>query len=155
MWPRAGAWAASETDDTMSSCSPPDPLTRCLGWNATVGASECGPGYLQGSFLCGSCETGFYGDPSGACAPCPVLASSWQRYAGVIFVILVVVALVVFVWAVLVLLVKLRGGTIMGGARRLVSLAVWALLAAQVSVCYEMLPIYPTRMSPLRCPGHL
>ena len=132
MWPRAGAWAASESAGVVNPCAPPDPQSRCTGWNLTTGATQCGPQYRQGSYLCGSCAGGFYGDASGGCSPCPQYASTWERYSGVLIVIAVLAGLVAAVWGVLVLLVFFRGGTIAGGASRVVSLGVWVLLTLQV-----------------------
>lgn len=132
MWPRAGAWSASESSGNVLPCSPPDAQTRCLRWNVTIGATQCGVGYLQGSYLCGSCDAAFYGDSDGACRPCPVLTTSWQRYSGIVYIAVGLIALVAAVWAALLIMVRLRGGTLVGGARHMLAFAVWALQAAQV-----------------------
>lgn len=60
MWSRAGYWAAYDTSGTVTPCSPPDPESRCTGWNVALGATICGLGYLQGSYSCGACMTGYF-----------------------------------------------------------------------------------------------
>lgn len=134
VWPRAGAWVASEFVATSAVLQCPPPTTRCLGWNASLGASQCGVGYKQGSYLCSACAPGYYLDGTGACNACPVLQSSWQRYAGLVFIIVAIIGLIVIVYAALALLVYAVGGTITGGLFRMSNLAIWALMCAQVCV---------------------
>lgn len=137
----------------MLPCAVPYPAARCLGWDVALGATRCGQGYLQGSYLCGLCASGFFlqvgvrASPArgvlvtmqrtppqddGTCVTCPVLKSAWDRYRGLLYIIIVIFAGVTAVWTGLLLLVRLRGGTLIGGALRMVDLAVWGLLSAQV-----------------------
>lgn len=68
----------------------------------------------------------------GTCNACPILASAWDRYRGLFYVIITICGIVAAVWAGLQLLVRLRGGTLVGGAVRMIDLGVWGLLSAQV-----------------------
>ena len=97
-----------------------------------MGATQCAPGYRQGSYLCTACSTGYYLDDSGVCLSCPVLATISQRFSGLIYVCGAVAATVILVYAALYTLVLLIGGSITGGLKRMASLAVWALMCAQV-----------------------
>ena len=78
LWPRAGFWSPSEGSPAVLACARPLPALRCLGWNALTASTQCGPGYLQGSYLCGACARGFYTDDAGSCTPCPVISSVWH-----------------------------------------------------------------------------
>lgn len=70
-WPLPGYWSAGEQSTTVLACPRPA-SARCLGWNATMGAVQCGAGYLQGSPLCSACAPGYHADAaSGACVRCP------------------------------------------------------------------------------------
>lgn len=60
LWPRAGYWAAYDTSGTVTPCSAPDAESRCTSWSVALGATQCGSGYLQGSYLCGSCAAGYF-----------------------------------------------------------------------------------------------
>lgn len=51
-WPQRGYWSAAESSATVLSCIQPDALGKCLGWNAALGAAQCGAPYRQGSYLC-------------------------------------------------------------------------------------------------------
>lgn len=151
LWTRAGYWVASDAATDVAACAPPNPAARCIGWNVTTGATQCGRGYLQGSYLCGTCAKSFFEDSSGGCSACPVLSTAWARYAGLVYVAVAILSVVLCVWAVLVLLAWLTGGTVAGGARRMVSLGVWSLLAAQAvsnagSVASSSLPPIITRL---------
>ena len=60
MWPRPGYWAAYDSSSSVTKCSEPNPASRCTGWSVALGATLCGVGYRQGSYLCGACASGFY-----------------------------------------------------------------------------------------------
>ena len=62
------------------------------------------------------------------------MTSKWDRYRGLLYIIFAVVGFVALVWLSLVLVVRLRGGTLAGGAIRMVDLAVWTLLSIQVCI---------------------
>lgn len=57
MWPRPGYFCLAETQtaDAIVQCADPDPRARCMAWDPSSSAVICGPGYRQGSFLCGAC----------------------------------------------------------------------------------------------------
>lgn len=78
MWSRAGFWVPSEGSTTISQCAPPNAASRCTGWSVTLGETQCGPAYLQGSFRCSACAPGYFIDESGTCEACPVVESAWQ-----------------------------------------------------------------------------
>lgn len=132
-WPREGAWAATDGGSSPYIFSCPPPAERCLGWNITLGASQCGTGYLQGSFACSACSRGYYQDDAGACSACPYLGTAWQRYGQLLYVCAAIIGIVVFVYALLALMVCVVGGTIAGGLFRMSNLAMWALMCAQVT----------------------
>ena len=67
-----------------------------------------------------------------SCQPCPVIVTAWDKYHALLYVLFAVVALVAVVYASLLLLVFVRGGTLAGGAVRMLGLFVWGLQAAQV-----------------------
>jgi hypothetical protein len=97
-----------------------------------LGATLCGAGYLQGSFACSACAANFFLQDDGSCASCPVLTSAWDRYQSLLYILIALFAMVAFVWAGLWVLVHVRGGTLAGGAVRMLHLGVWGLMAAQV-----------------------
>jgi len=134
VWPRPGSWAASELGGPggVLSCPLPAPRVRCLGWNASAGASQRGTAYLQGSFLCSACAPGHFLDDTGACAACPKIDNPWQRYGGLVYVFAGIAGVVLLVYCGLALLVHFVGGTITGGLYRMSNLALWALACAQV-----------------------
>ena len=160
MWSRPGFWAAYDTTGDVTPCAAPNPEARCTGWSVALGSTSCGTGYLQGSHLCAACAPGYFlevriahvaGDAlaparvlvtcgpyihslqdDGTCNACPVLKSAWDRYHTLLYVFFVIAGIVAAVWAGLLLLVRLRGGTLLGGAARMLDLFVWGLISAQV-----------------------
>lgn len=158
VWARAGYWVPSEGSTTVSPCSPPNAASRCTGWSATLGTSQCGPAYLQGSFRCSACASGYFIDESGTCVACPAYETAWQvsraillhpfasvpphphpppllqRYDTLIFLCIAIVCIAACVYAVLVVVVCVAGGTITGGVYRMSNLMTWALMCAQVSM---------------------
>ena len=66
------------------------------------------------------------------CNACPVVASSWDQYRGLLVIVGALVVIVLVVWIGLLLLVRLRGGTLTGGASRMASLGVWMFMTVQV-----------------------
>ena len=60
MWPRVGFYAAQESDGSVVQCALPDADVRCAGWSEALGATLCGTGYLQGSYACSVCASGFF-----------------------------------------------------------------------------------------------
>jgi hypothetical protein len=131
LWPRAGYWAESESALAVIPCSPPFATVRCPGWTQAGGSTQCGPGYLSGSYLCGVCASGYYPSPGGGCSPCPIVRSTWDRYQGLLQLIAGVVAFVVVAAAILYVALHWLGSTLSGSASQLVSLGVWTILALQ------------------------
>lgn len=139
---------------SVEACPGPDPANRCSGWNISTvsgrpcaetiqpcdlapvlhpqGSVNCGRGYRQGSALCGTCDIAFYLADDGTCASCPAVGTLWQRYSGLLVVIAAIVGLLVVVWIALVLVVLLRGGTLLGGASRMADLGGWSLSCCTV-----------------------
>ena len=68
----------------------------------------------------------------GSCNACPLVASAWDQYRGLLVIVGALAVVVVFVWIGLLLLVRLRGGTLTGGASRMASLGVWGFMTVQV-----------------------
>ena len=131
LWPRAGFWAPTETASAPAPCSPPDPEVKCSGWNITRGAVQCGLPYQANSPRCGVCAPGYYMPGDGSCAACPVIAGAWDRYRLVILLLCFVLAAALCVGALLVVLLKLYGGTLEGSARLLLDLVLWSIAALQ------------------------
>lgn len=131
MWPRAGYFAFTESDGAVQACGAPDPTVRCLGWDPVASAQVCGPGYLAGSYLCGACANRYYPASDGSCAACPVTASGWERYKGLVLVIAAIGALILAVYGFLVVVVVKIGGTIRSSATHAVDLGVWTVTTAQ------------------------
>lgn len=166
MWSRAGFWAAYDTTGNVLPCAAPNPEARCTGWNVALGSTSCSKGYLQGSHLCGACAPGYFLEvckahvpgvalasarerqacglcthslqDDGTCNACPVLKSAWDRYHTLLYILFVIMGIVAAVWAGLLLLVRLRGGTLLGGAARMLDLFVWGLISAQVRAISEL-----------------
>jgi hypothetical protein len=106
-------------------------MGRCLGWNAAIGENVCGAGYRTGSYLCGACAPGYFDPGDGTCTVCPVSPSLWDKYRGLLGLLAGLAVFVAVVCAALFAVVRVRGGTIAGLVRRVVTLGVWALLAVQ------------------------
>jgi len=134
---------------------PVSPASVVQAGASRQGASLCGHGYLQGSYLCTACAPRFFLEDSGACTACPVLASAWQRYSGLLYICMAIVGIVALVYAILAILVFCVGGTITGGLFRMSNLALWALMCAQVRVrvlsCTQS--VAQSHVFPLGCIG--
>ena len=65
LWTRVGFWVPSEAATDVSPCAPPDADTRCTGWSAAAGQTQCGKAYRTGSYQCSACSAGFYLEVSG------------------------------------------------------------------------------------------
>jgi hypothetical protein len=129
MWPRAGFWAATEAEGSVTACAPPD--GRCLGWNASAGATQCSEGFLPGSYLCGACSRLYFPKSDGSCGACPAAADSWSRYRGLLLLLAALAAAVLVVYGLLAVLVWAVGGTIWRTAGTAVQLGVWTVTTAQ------------------------
>ena len=131
LWARVGYWVPSEAGAAVLPCAPPAPTAKCLGWNVTAGAAQCGPGYRQGSYLCSACATGFFPDADGSCTPCPAISGAWDRYRGLVVLLGGVLAAALCVGLALVALVRAVGGTVAGSAALLFGLVLWSVVAVQ------------------------
>lgn len=131
VWPRTGYWTTSETALFVLSCSLPDPMIKCAGWNASSRSMVCGRGYRPGSWLCGGCADTFYPPGDGSCSPCPVVSSVWDRYRTLIAVFLGVLGAACLVGIIIVALIATIGGTFWGSTRRIVDLMQWAVVSLQ------------------------
>jgi hypothetical protein len=106
---------------------------RCLGWNATAGRVECGVGYRQGSYRCGSCAAGHYAASDGSCELCPAS----QVVALLKLLIAFLGALLAFGllnYAAILLVARYYGGTVAGGAKASVQLMIWTFTVVQTIV---------------------
>jgi len=110
LWPRAGYWVASDTSSAALPCPPPNPGVRCGGWDITAGTVKCGSGFRPGSYLCASCDDGLYSLNDGSCSNCPAVSSPWDRYRGLLLLIVGTVAAACLVGLVLAALVSTVGG---------------------------------------------
>lgn len=115
----------------MQLCGPPDPTARCLGWDPIKLAQVCGPAYLQGSYLCGACASGHFPASDGSCAVCPPATSGWQRYRSLVLVLAALASLVATVYGLLLIVVKVKGGTIRASTSHAIDLGVWTVMTAQ------------------------
>jgi hypothetical protein len=103
---------------------------------------------LQGSWLCGACVLSYFAVGDGTCRRCPVVDSVWSRFSPLIYIICAVLGLVAAVWCILLLVVRLFGGTLAGGASRMVSLFIWAITTVQVRVTDALVRV---ALLPKRC----
>lgn len=78
-WTRAGFYSPSESSPAVSSCLPPLASVRCAGWSAGSAVTQCGPGYLQGSYLCAACANNFFAVGDGSCSACPLIQGALWR----------------------------------------------------------------------------
>ena len=129
-WTRAGFYSPSENSPAVSSCLPPLASVRCAGWSAGSAETQCGPGYLQGSYLCAACADNFFAVGDGSCAACPVIqgalfsgvhyrahttrpiagAGSWEKYKGLLALVGGVVGFAAAVYGILAVVVFVAGG---------------------------------------------
>jgi hypothetical protein len=140
----------------VTQCAPPDPTAVCERFDVASGAVRCGEPYLQvsvlvvsgvccadkhaptlchdlqGSWLCGACAQRHFALGDGTCQRCPTVDSVWARFGPLIYIVCAILGVVLIVWGALLLVVRLFGGTLAGGASRMVSLFIWAITTVQV-----------------------
>ena len=131
LWPRAGFWVSSESATEVIACPPPDAETRCQGWSVVRGASECGTGYLTGSYLCGACAPAYFPSDEGKCEACPVVTGAWEKYRGIVLLVGSLASLVAVIGGILYAQVRYIGGSFNGGAKQLAALGVWGMTTLQ------------------------
>ena len=71
--PQPGYYVSSLNRLPVLRCPAPAE-ERCTGWNATLGAVQCGVGYRPGSYRCLSCARGYFTALDGGCDVCPPTA---------------------------------------------------------------------------------
>ena len=131
LWPRPGYWAASDAVSSVSACLPPNPTVKCVGWNVSSGSVECGPAYLAGSLNCGACAPGYFLPGDGSCAPCPVVAGTWDKYRELVLLLTGVLATVGAIIAALAAVAAATGVSLAGLTQRALDLALWSIAALQ------------------------
>lgn len=129
-WPLPGYYAASETSVDIVECSPPQ--GRCLGWQPERSASGCGLGFRPHSFGCMACDTGFFGDDVGACVRCPGNIDAWKILQPILVFLGCLLAVVIAFYCVLAAIAKSIGGTVAGGAARMLEFASWSVTVVQL-----------------------
>jgi hypothetical protein len=130
LWSRPAWWVASEASRTALRCSAPA-TERCTGWDAAAGTTACGTGYHAGSYLCGTCSPGYYDPGDGTCLSCPANPGVWEKYKGLLGLVIGVFLFVLLVFCALLVVIRIAGGTLAALVRRVAALVVWALLAVQ------------------------
>jgi len=102
------------------------PWLEYLSWRSPVR-----PGYLQGSYLCSACASGYHLNDAGRCDACPA-ASPWQSYSVLIFLVATVMGLVLIVIILSGIFLSSVGGTFTGSLTRISSLIFWSITCLQV-----------------------
>eukprot|EP01029_Cantina_marsupialis_P030994 TRINITY_DN8689_c0_g1_i1.p1 TRINITY_DN8689_c0_g1~~TRINITY_DN8689_c0_g1_i1.p1 ORF type:complete len:878 (+),score=186.37 TRINITY_DN8689_c0_g1_i1:3-2636(+) len=128
-----GYWTESEDSGTTVRCQPPS-TERCQGWNATIGESQCGDGYMMGSFGCMSCDSGFYEDSIKKCEKCPETQSSHEKYLPFVYLFMGLVTVFLFTLLIIFIAIKIKGGRFGEGVRRSKDFVIFALVLLQVFV---------------------
>jgi outer membrane protein assembly factor BamB len=132
-WPLPGHFTAAESSGLILPCPPPA-LDRCLGWNASIAASQCGSAYLQGSYTCAACTSGFYPDPvDGSCTVCPYggKPSVGQILQPVAILVGAILAVCACMYAVIVTVAKVRRADTSQLAKRTLQLGIWMWITLQ------------------------
>ena len=78
------------------------------------------------------CAPAHYLADDGSCAACPRISGLWSRYAGVVYILVGILAFVVVIYGLLHLLAIFTGGSLAGGVGHMATLAVWSLTTMQV-----------------------
>lgn len=127
-WARPGFFSSAESLQAPAACPPPDASGRCVGWDSLAGQTRCGAAYRQGSYLCGTCAAGSYAVGDGSCARCPTIAGAWDRYRGLLGLVIGVVCFGVAVFACVLGVLRVAGRSLEAGGKqvsRVVTLIVW------------------------------
>ena len=135
--PVRGHWVADETQTAAPEPCLPPATARCVGWNTTVAAVQCGAGFEGPS--CRGCAAGWYPDSVDGCRPCPsstqgthgtssirTIVTRWTAFA--------IGAALVFVLVFLSVLLLQRGrnSSVSAGMFRARDFVMWAALCLQL-----------------------
>jgi hypothetical protein len=129
-WPLPGFFSSSDASAAVTECAPPN--GRCVGWNATLSAVQCGVGYRQRSFGCGACDSRYFLDFDGACPPCPPNIQLWDIARPLLSFFGALMAVTAAFYAVLVAVARAVGGSVAGGARRMIDFMAYAASMIQL-----------------------
>jgi hypothetical protein len=130
--PLPGYYTPAESSGLVSKCAAPS-NGRCTGWNASVGAVQCGDGYAPFSPGCIACAPGYYTSLTDAsCVPCPAAGPLGPMLEAILIFIGLVAGAFTVIFAVAFAAAKLRGGTIVGGSARVLDLLVWIVALLQL-----------------------
>jgi hypothetical protein len=128
-----GFYTPSESSGVVEACPPPA-TARCVGWDAAYGTNKCGEGYRSFSYLCSSCEEGYYQKSTdNSCVKCPqsninispLILTGAYFLAGIAGAVLVVLG-------TSYLLAKAVGGSVSGAAKRTLDLVLFLVMLLQV-----------------------
>lgn len=131
-WPLPGYWSVDQAIPSVTPCVPPDPTSRCVGWDVANARTACGPQYRAGSLLCKSCATGAYASEDGGCSICPTSPTGWDLNGGIAELILGVIGFGIFVYASLYVILRKTGGSLHGAASRMVLPLTWLVMSLQI-----------------------
>lgn len=126
--PQVGYWVSpNSTTGIVTLCSTPA-TQRCLGWNSSTSAAECGVGYSPSSPACSSCAVGYYSRLS-TCLPCP---PSHSRARTAAFTLLGGIGLFLCVILFVRVATRGRGVSLVSTVFRGRDFIVWAAMTAQI-----------------------
>jgi hypothetical protein len=122
---------------TVVQCGTPA-AERCVGWDGALGQVRCGAGYLQGSPGCGTCSAGWYADrATGRCLRCPDVSDLWTVVRVPLQFLGGLAAVGAVMFSVMLLVRHFRGGTVSGGAKRVVKFTVQVFAGVQIVVSMQ------------------
>eukprot|EP01029_Cantina_marsupialis_P007297 TRINITY_DN1804_c0_g4_i1.p1 TRINITY_DN1804_c0_g4~~TRINITY_DN1804_c0_g4_i1.p1 ORF type:complete len:1750 (-),score=408.74 TRINITY_DN1804_c0_g4_i1:1041-6290(-) len=132
-WTRPGYWTESESSGNTVRCQPPA-IERCPGWNATTGQSQCADGFLQSSFGCLNCKSGYFQNTNKLCDKCPVTKNSFEKYMPFVYMFLGAVILFMITLLAIWILVKWKGGRFGEGVKRSKDFVLFSVVLLQVFI---------------------
>jgi hypothetical protein len=132
-WPLSGFYTAAESSGVVVQCPPPA-TARCVGWNASLTAVQCGPGYADGSYACSPCASGFFPSLEGTCERCAMGDGSLSMAVLTPIFIFVgsLVGCCAAIYGVIALVARLRSVSASGQLKRVVQLSAWVFTTLQV-----------------------
>lgn len=126
-----GFFTPAEGSGVVYRCKPPS-RARCSGWNASIGAVQCGIGYAAGSPGCRTCADGWYGAVDGSCKQCPPLPELSPLLHSILVFLAAIAAVFGIVLAAAVVVARCAGGSVKGAFLRSLDLAAFVLIVLQV-----------------------